>query len=143
MLMCLGLWSCQKDDPTAIDYVIFGDIYGKCFGECRTVYLVNEDGVFAENKGLNQFEDFSFDNDDLSKDKFKLAKTCLEIPKCLVENNIKTDAIIYDTEDYTWYIETKTNGIKSMIFFDKIDPDKDSELFDYVELVQSIHKKIQ
>ncbi|WP_373055553.1 hypothetical protein [Zunongwangia sp. H14] len=44
--------SCNKDDDNikseSTDAVIFGEVYGMCGGDCRNLFLLNDEGLYKD-----------------------------------------------------------------------------------------------
>lgn len=61
-----------------------------CAGDCRTLYLLTEKGLYEDTNtdtGFGDWNDTTFKTQPLSSEKFQLAKQLLQLPNDLLESN--------------------------------------------------------
>ena len=88
-LLISGLVSCNKEEsppPISQDFtLIFGTYYGFCFGECVTLYKL-EDGLLYVDDMQRLEETLIFQSDPLTLDKAEIARRLLDLfPEKLFE----------------------------------------------------------
>ncbi len=124
--------------------IIFGEIYGLCAGDCRTLYLLTEDAIYEDaniESDFGNFQNTLFKNESLSSDKFDLSKELLEFPDGLLtsNNNISEQTIA----DFDYFVQlTVDNEIRTWVF-DKIHQDTDEEIKAYFENLIQINNQLK
>lgn len=141
--------SCSSDNNQGERFqsnneIIFGEIYGECAGDCRNLYLLTRQGVYEDTNNSVDFgnwENTAFYNTPLSKEKFDLAKSLLEIPVKLV---ISTNDISRQTiADFDYLISIKTQDETKIWVFDELKKNTDSEIKQYIESFIKINNQLK
>lgn len=143
ILLSTILLSCSSNQESeSIEKIVFGEIYGHCAGDCRNLYLLTEQGIYADSNSDTEFGDWentTFENQPLSMERFELARQLLQVPHRLLESNDEiTEQVISDID---YYIEIKTNETSKILVFDKIKENTDLEIKQYIgDIIDVIHQ---
>lgn len=145
--------SCNSDDNNgteSVEKIIFGEIYGMCAGDCRTLYLLKENGIyedadtdtdFGEIIEPSDWENTTFKTQPLSGEQFQFAKQLLQFPYDLLESN---DKIVQQKwADFDYFIQIKTNKRSKTLIFDEINETTDSEIKQYLQSMIEINNELK
>lgn len=115
--LSLVLLACEQDETpilTHSEYLIFGDTYGFCFGECAYLYKLTDQALFEDDSITRYYptlEELSFKEMPLPKADFRLAEDLADrFPLALLFNS---DSIIGIPDAYDQgglYLELGRNG---------------------------------
>lgn len=142
-LFMVFIISCSDDDINegfrldSLDLdtaVIFGEIYGQCAGDCRTLYLLTEESIFEDaniESDFGNFQNIIFKNEPLSSDTFELSKALLDISEELLESNneIGNQTIA----DFDYFVRISINDESRTWIFDEINENVSEEIKQYFE----------
>ena len=152
ILLLLIVISCNSDDNDDLilaEEVIFGEIYGQCFGDCRALFLLTEQGVYEDANSdvdfgdlieISDWENTTFKSQALSMEKFELAKKLIQIPNSLLESNDEISGQIW--ADFDYFIQIKTNSTSKTWVFDKIKETTDFNIKQYMEKMIEINDQL-
>ena len=130
----LLLMSCG-DDKSEREFIIFGHIYGFCFGEqCIEIFKLTDDALYEDRKDEYQASEFDFERlDDSTFDEVKDLKAFF--PEELLDDDRTVIGCpdCYDQGGY--YIEVEENGIKRSWFIDTNKADVPEYLHDFLDRI--------
>jgi len=137
ILICSIILSCTKDDGQNLQSektIIFGEVYGLCAGDCRTLFLLTEQGIYKDSDSDTEFgkwENTTFENQALSISDFEVAISLLEIPNSLLvyEGEIGNQTLA----DFDYFLQVKENGKSKTWIFDEPKENTNSEIVEYLE----------
>lgn len=149
LLVCVFLSSCSKNDddsgipiPSNVDYIIFGNVYGACTGDCRDLFLLTADHLYEDSNNSPSTE-VTFNDQPLAIEKFDKAKILFNLPETLLTNSVKAEDIIQIIADFDYYINGKVNDVEFKIIYDDIDSTQNLELYQYSQLVNAVINEIK
>ena len=140
MLIALTTLSCSDDDDGTINVeansVIFGEVYGQCTGDCRSLFLINDTGIFADSDSDTDFgnwDNTNFEEEALSDAKFQYSKGVIEVPESLqsFEGELGSQTIA----DFDYFISIDIGEERKSWTFDEINDDLPSDIKSYLENV--------
>ncbi|PCI33234.1 MAG: hypothetical protein COB60_08070 [Flavobacteriaceae bacterium] len=143
ILLLSIILSCSKDsdqNSQTKKTIIFGEIYGNCAGDCRTLFLLTEEGIYKDSDSDTEFgkwEHTTFENQGLAINKFELAISLLEIPNGLL---VYEREVGYQTwADFDYFLHLNVNGKTKTWIFDEVNENTNAEITAYIEnLIQII-----
>ena len=139
------LSSCSKTEeedmsikiPENGDYIVFGNTYGACTGDCRTLFLLTKENLY-EDSNNSALEEVTFNSEPLSDDKRQIADTLFVLPQSLMTNSFSEEALIRNIPDFDYYIRGNVDAVEFMLRFNAIDSTIDAELYQYSLLLQKV-----
>lgn len=139
--------SCKKDsniiEPTGQDYIVFGDIYGLCVGDCRTLFKITSDGVYEDAGQMGPIQDTEFQSTPMSDEDFSEASRLWELPESLINNQVPQSDLLQIIADYDFYIMGSIDGSEFQITYDEIDENSNEELYDYSQIVSEVMENLR
>ncbi len=135
-----GLRAIDKDH----DFIVFGNIYGLCSGDCRNLFLVNDVNLFQDAGKNTELKNTLFLDVPLATDQFLAAVELLHnVPENLRESTFLSSDLIDYIADGDNYIYGQINGQSFEIMYDDIDSIANPSLHTYCknvdEVLQLIH----
>lgn len=141
----IGTISCIKKDPkTSIDvpnegdFIIFGNIYGACTGDCRDIYMLTKEALYKDSDELTDRLVYTFDPDTLSPSQFLLADTLWDIPNSVIMEETPREALIQQIADFDYHVSGRIAENQWSIRFDKIDSTLAPELHTYHKVLKEV-----
>jgi len=145
----LSLNSCSKIQgdkslkiPEYEDYIIFGNTYGECTGDCRSLFLLTDKDLYEDsNNPLH--EEVTFNCKALSNQKRKIADTLFVLPLSLRTNSFNQDELLQIISDFDYIINGNINGVEFWMRYDDIDSTKNYELYQYSQTLRGVLNEIK
>ena len=141
--------SCSKSEenttikvPVNEDFIIFGNLFGECLGDCRVLYLLTDEKLYEDSNNPRQ-EEVSFNNNQLSNEKRNIADTLFVTPQSLSTNSFSNEDIIQNIADFDYFLQGKLNGVEFRLTYDEIDSTKNIELFEYSQNVKRVIEEVK
>lgn len=147
LALLMIILSCSSEDnlkQQTGEEIIFGEVYGQCAGDCRNLFLLTDIGIYGDSNSDSEFgnwEDTTFKNQELSLEKFDLAKSLLQIPEIFLESNNEIGNQIL--ADFDYFIQVKTNGESKIWVFDELKENTDSEIKNYINKLIDINNQLR
>lgn len=150
IILILALFAaCTKEDARAIrtipvpesgNYLVFGNQYGACVGDCRELFLLTAENLYQDSDIPNTAE-LTFNSHPLNAESFKLADTLFHLPTSLISNSVDPNAIIQQIADFDYFIQGRINGDEFKLTYDEIDSTINHELYNYSKLLKNVLSK--
>ena len=128
-VLVLSILSCSTDDRTLtadaqkVDKVIFGGIYGMCGGDCRDLYMINENGLYkdadSEADEYGEWSNTTF-NEKLNSEMFNNTSDLLDIPSEILEEGLTKEDLVQSWADLDYYIYVEKDGKSEEFILDHI-----------------------
>jgi hypothetical protein len=135
-----GLRAIDKDH----DFIVFGNIYGECTGDCRELFLVSDVNLFKDAGKNTELKNTLFLDEPLGTDQFLAAAELLHtVPDNLRDNTFKNTDLIDVYADGDNYVYGQINGKSFEIIYDEIDSVANPSLHTYCKTVSEVLDLIQ
>ena len=137
--------SCSSDNEfRSEEGIIFGEIYGLCSGDCRTLYLLTEKALYEDTDTDTEYgnwENTSFRTSPLAKEKFDMAKQLLQLPNELLLAN--DEIVSQRLADFDYYLKIETEqGVKTWVL-DGVNEGTSTEIKKYIDLLIEINGQLK
>ena len=144
LISLLSIIACSKQENTTepkmieADKVIFGAVFGNCGGDCRDLYLLNNEDLFKDaDNTSDEWEDWSHTTfeEKLDREKYSQAEKILEVPESLLEQETPENIIVQVYADFDYYLYIEKDGKSMEYIFDDINEDASLEVKAYFQEV--------
>lgn len=146
ILLSTIILSCSSDDnqeSESIVEIVFGEVYGQCAGDCRSLYLLTEQEIYKDSNNDTEFgnwENTTFENQALPIINFELANSLLNIPNGLLE--YEGEIGIQTLADFDYFIQIKVNDKSKTWLFDEAKENINSEFEQYIDNLIQINNSL-
>ena len=144
--LLLMLSSCEKEDLNLEegDYLIFGETYGFCHGNCVHLFKIKGGEIFPDNIDKLHAEDISFQSTPLPFDKYQIASQLVDdFPQHLLENPNETFGCPDCTDQGRIYFELKQNRKVKVWQIDPFSHTQPEEIRDYIKTLQEVMAQVR
>jgi len=148
MLIALTTLSCSDDDDGTINVeansVIFGEVYGQCTGDCRSLFLINESSIHADadsDTDYGNWDATTFREEALSNAEFQMSKDVYVVPESLLNFEGELGSQTY--ADFDYYFSINVGGERRSWVFDEINDDLPSDVKSYLENVLQVISELR
>ena len=128
------------------DKIIFGAVYGMCGGDCRDLYLLNNEELFkdADNNSdeWGEWSNTTFE-EKLDRNKFNQAEKILDVPQSLLEQETSEDIIVQVYADFDYYLYIEKDGKYTEYIYDEINEDASPEVKAYFQEILTSYEGLK
>ncbi|MGA9590247.1 MAG: hypothetical protein WBV11_10490 [Salegentibacter sp.] len=149
LISIASITGCSKNndslEPEMVqaDKVIFGEVYGMCGGDCRDLYLINNEGLYKDaDNASDEYGDWAETTFDERMDQEDPAniKDLLSVPSSLLENNSSEEIIVQSWADIDYYLYIEKDGKSKELLLDHIHRDASPEIKSYFKVFLKSYK---
>ncbi|MCF4102845.1 hypothetical protein L1I30_14295 [Gillisia sp. M10.2A] len=123
-----------KEKTNQSNKVIFGAVYGMCGGDCRDLFMINEEDLYKDADNFSDeygnWSNTTFDQK-LREEEYNKTADLLNIPTNLLENEISQEDLVQKWADVDYYLYIEKDGISKEIILDYINEDADPAIKSY------------
>ncbi len=144
LILALGLLTTCKKAELKGEYFVFGESYNMSIGDGVTLFLLKNGNLYPDNMDRYTNEEWTFKNDKLSKDKYKLAKQLLdELPNYFNDNPSATFGCPDCADQGAYYIKIgERNSIKTFYIDTKVST-QPVEIREFIVSMKSTLKQLK
>lgn len=146
----LLITACSKDDsaqPKTLkaDKVIFGGVYSMCGGDCRDLFLINNEGLYQD---ADNFSDEYGDwpnttfGKRLDQEEFNNVEDLLDVPSDLLQQGLSEEDIVQSWADVDYYLYIEKDGKSQELLLDHIHKNANPEIKSYFKVFLRSYKEL-
>jgi hypothetical protein len=125
------------------DFLVFGHVYGSCTGDCRDLYLLVDNELYADSNDDVPWRNTSFNLTPLTYQDYVLSEPLEMVPDLIVDGRFQEDDLLQYIADFDIYIYGKRNGNEFEMIFDAIDLNAHASIKAYALSVQQVTDELK
>ncbi|TDN84292.1 hypothetical protein DET49_1191 [Salegentibacter sp. 24] len=152
ILICgLLITSCSKNNESIepeilqADKIIFGGVYGMCGGDCRDLYLIDDQKLYKDADNLSDeygnWSNTSFE-EELDQNQFTNTESLLRVPSTLLNQDTSDELLVQSWADVDYYIYIEKDGKTKELILDHIHPEASPEVKAYFNTFLKSYKEL-
>ena len=139
LISAISVSACSTDDSAQhkmirADKIIFGSVYGMCGGDCRDLFLINNEAIFKDgdnaSDGFGDWFNTTFE-ERLDQEEYNNVENLLIVPSNLMQRDILKAEEVQSWADVDYYIYIEKDGKSQELILDHMDESASPEIKSY------------